>query len=171
MTKEGKITIIVIATTIFLVGGLVFLMTKSTTEVGGKAYAADTQVAGVEANPSGIMALGNIAYKGGTVTKTFDVKNTSDKTLKLRKISTSCMCTRAKFSVNGKESKFYGMEMSGDLNPLIDIDLPAGQTAQVTFIFDPAAHGLQGVGAVDRQITVFFDSGYKTLEFGGTVVN
>lgn len=171
MTQEGKVILAFIVGTIILIGGLAFLMTKSSSTGGGKdSLVPNIQAASLEASPSGIMSLGQISYSGGKVTKSFDIKNTSDKTIKLRKITTSCMCTTAKVIIGDKETKAYGMEMNGDLNPLIDYDLSPGETAQAIFTFDPAAHGPSGLGTVDRQVTLFFDIGYKTLEFNGDVV-
>lgn len=171
MSKEGKIIIAVITGTIVLIGGLAFLMTKSSGGGGGKdSFIANTEAAELEASPSGKMDLGSIPYGGGIVSKSFDIKNTSTSSVKLRKITTSCMCTKAKVKIGGKETKWYGMEMNGDLNPLIDFDFPAGATAQVVFDFDPQAHGPAGIGAIDRVITVFFDVGYKNLEFDGEVI-
>lgn len=170
MTKEGKVILAFIIGTILLIGGLAFLMTKSSGGGGKDSYVSDIPITNLEVNPSGIMALGSISYGGGKVSKTFEIKNTSDKTIKLRKITTSCMCTVAKVKIGDKETKSFGMEMNGDLNPLIDLELPAGETAEATFTFDPAAHGPSGVGAVDRQITLSFDVGYKVLEFSGEVV-
>lgn len=169
MTKEGKIILSVVIGTIILIGGLAYIMTRSSTGRGNR-FIPNTPEQNLEASPSGVMDLGSVAYGGGIVSKSFDVTNTLDKTIKLRKITTSCMCTTAKFVVDGRESKFYGMEMSGDLNPFIDYDLPAGATAKVVFDFDPAAHGPEGIGPFNRVITLFFDTGYKDLEFRGEVV-
>jgi hypothetical protein len=171
MNKEGKIILSIIIGTIIFIGGLAFLMTKGAGGSGGDRFIPNVEASSLEENPPGSMDIGQVPYGGGKVTKSFDVKNTSDKTIKLRKITTSCMCTTAKFLVGGKESKFYGMEMNGDLNPLIDVDFPAGATGKVIFEFDPAAHGPQGIGSFERVVTLFFDSGYKDFEFNGTVVN
>lgn len=170
MSKEGKIILAVIIGTIVLIGGLAFVMTKSAGGGGGDKFIQNVEAAEITASPSGILNLGQVAYGGGIVSKSFDIKNTSGKSIKLRKITTSCMCTTAKVRIGDKETRLFGMEMNGDLNPLVDHDLPAGATAQVIFNFDPAAHGPQGIGAVDRVITVFFDVGYKNLEFDGEVV-
>lgn len=171
MTKEGKIILAFIVGTIILIGGLAFLMTRSSGGGGGKdSLVPNTAAINLEASPSGVMNLGQISYGGGKVSRSFDIKNTSDETIKLRKITTSCMCTTAKVKFGDKETKAFGMEMNGDLNPLIDLDLPAGETAEASFTFDPAAHGPSGIGVVDRQITLSFDIGYKTLEFNGDVV-
>ncbi len=174
MTKEGKTILAIIVGTILLVGGFAFLMTKasggSSGSKGKDSYINNAEAANLEASPSGRMDLGKISYDGGIISKSFDIKNTSASTIKLRKITTSCMCTVAKVKLGNKETKFYGMEMNGDLNPLLDFDLSAGETAQVIFEFDPTAHGPQGIGAVDRVVMVFFDVGYKILEFDGEVV-
>lgn len=170
MSKEGKIIIAIVVGMILLVGGLAFAMTKSSGG-GGDKFIQNVEAAELVASPSGIMNLGQVAYGGGKISKTFEIKNTSDKTVKLRKITTSCMCTTATVKIGDKETNSYGMEMNGDLNPLIDYDLPAGGSAFATFVFDPAAHGPQGIGPIDRIVTVFFDVGYKNLEFNGEVTN
>lgn len=164
---------VIIAGTILLIGGLAFLMTKASgggVSKGKDSYINNAEATNLEVSPLGRVNLGEVPYGGGIISKSFDIKNTSASTIKLRKITTSCMCTVAKVKLGNKETKFYGMEMNGDLNPLLDFDLPARETAQVIFEFDPAAHGPQGIGAVDRVIMVFFDVGYKILEFDGEVV-
>ena len=173
MTKEGRVILAFIIGTIVLVGGLAFWMTKVSSGDGSgrDKLVPNTPIEKLEANPPGVMDLGDVPYRGGVISKSFEVKNTSDSEISLKKITTSCMCTKAKFVVDGRESKFYGMEMNGDLNPLIDYKLAPGKTARVIFDFDPAAHGPQGIGPVDRTITLFFDTGFKELSFHGVVAN
>lgn len=171
MSREGKIIIAIIVGTVVLIGGLAFVMTKNSGGSGAKdALVSASEASGLEASPSGSINLGQVAYGGGIVSKTFEVKNVSGKPMKLRKITTSCMCTTAKVKIGSHETKFYGMEMSGDLNPLVDLGFPADGVATVTFDFDPAAHGPQGLGLFDRVVTLYFDAGYKELRFNGEVV-
>lgn len=171
MTKEGKIILSLIVGTIILIAGLAFLMTKASNgSIKGDRFVSNTLLEGLEVRPLESIDLGKVPYGEGIVSKTFDIKNTLDKEISLKKITTSCMCTKAKFVINGRESKFYGMEMNGDLNPLIDYKLPAGAEAKVVFEFDPAAHGPQGIGPFARIITLYFDAGYKELKFNGEVV-
>jgi hypothetical protein len=129
------------------------------------------QVAGVQINPEHY-ELGNVDLNGGLVTKEYEVANDTDQSMKLQKIVTSCMCTQAKVSVGGKESRFFGMEHRGDRNPSINYEIPSGETAKVTVNFDPAAHGPQGTGPFDRVVTLTFSepAGTKKLTFDGTVV-
>lgn len=129
------------------------------------------KIEGLEANPESY-DLGNVQINDGLVTKEYEVKNTTDKTLKLKKIATSCMCTQAKVKIGDNETKEFGMEGHGDKNPPVNLELPSGITAKVTAIFDPAAHGPQGVGPVDRSVYLTFSDpvGVKELKFNGVVV-
>jgi hypothetical protein len=90
----------------------------------------------------------------------------------LQKVVTSCMCTEAKVTVSGNESRFFGMEHPGERNPSINYEISPNETVTVTVNFDPAAHGPQGIGAFDRVVTLTFSNplGIKELTFHGTVV-
>ncbi len=133
---------------------------------------ASGKVEGVVANPESY-DLGSVPIKGGNVVKTYEVKNTTESTLKLKKIATSCMCTKAKIKIGDKETKFFGMEGHGDKNPPVNLEISAGTVAQVTVEFDPAAHGPQGVGPFDRTVWLTFSDpeGVKELKFSGKVIN
>jgi hypothetical protein len=168
MTKDSKFIIIAFLGVVLLLMGAVFLLAK--TANNPNAEIPQTEVLGVEANPTDFN-LGQVPIGGGIVTREYEVKNTTDKALKLRKIATSCMCTTAQIKVGDKESRFFGMEMMGDKNPFLDFKIPAGETAKIIVNFDPAAHGPQGVGPFDRVIWLSFESGMKELTFKGEVVN
>ena len=115
--------------------------------------------------------LGDVPINGGIVQKVYEVKNTSDKTIKIKKIATSCMCTKAKLSLGGKETGLFGMEGHGNKNPPISFEIPSGETARVVVDFDPAAHGPAGVGPIDRSVFLTFSNpaGVKELKFNGVV--
>ena len=152
---------------ILIVGFAAFFGGKEDEEV----LVAGAQIEGVEANP-GVYDLGDVPINGGLVTKEYQIKNTIGNTLKLKKIATSCMCTKASFQVEETKTKFFGMEGHGDKNPPVNIEIPAGQVGKVVVQFDPAAHGPQGVGPFDRSIFLTFSdpAGIKELKFNGTVV-
>ncbi len=157
--------------TIVLLVGAVFWLSSTGSAKGLDPHTANVEAQGITVSPESLIDLGQIPYSGGKVLKSFEIKNDSGRPLKLKKIATSCMCTTAKVEIGGKKTKEFGMEMNGDLNPLVDVDFPAGQTGTVTFSFDPTAHGPEGVGQFERVVTLFFDSGFKELKFEGTVVN
>ncbi len=162
-----KFLIIGIVFTLLLIGGGVVLLSNSKTDT-----AVTAQVEGLEVNPESY-DLGDVPINGGVITKEYDVKNTTDKVLKLKKIATSCMCTKAKVTIGEKKTKLFGMEGMGDSNPPVNLELKAGEVAKVTAIFDPAAHGPQGVGPIDRTVMLTFSDpvGIKELKFKGVVVN
>lgn len=175
MNKETKIIIGGTLGTIAILVGAVFLLAKSPsgtvsgTGTGGDRFINNVQTQGINASPQSI-DIGKVGYGGGIVSKTYEITNTTGNAVKLRKIVTSCMCTKARVLFGDKTTKFYAMEMNGDKNPIIDYDFPAGATAKVEFNFDPAAHGPAGIGLIDRVITLYFDSGYTELKFNGEVV-
>lgn len=149
---------------LIIVGVAVLISGKSATE----AEIPTTEASGLTASPESY-DLGEVAIKGGIVAKEYEVKNTTSQTLTLKKIATSCMCTTAKMKVGDKETRLFGMEMAGDKNPPLDMEIPAGETAKVSVAFDPAAHGPEGTGPFDRIVWLYFDQGVKELTFKGTV--
>ena len=167
--KDSKVLIgIVIATFLVIIGGVVLLGRNSST---GEPEAT-TEVLGIEATPA-FYDLGEVPINGGIVTKEYSIKNTTDKTIKLKKITTSCMCTTASVQLGDKSTKFFGMEGHGDANPPVNIEIGAGQEGKVIVKFDPAAHGPQGTGPFDRMVWLTFSDpgGIKELTFNGSVVS
>ncbi len=166
MAKDLKVLIGSIVFTFVLIIGFALLQAKKPQPEA----TVNTAVLGVSATPE-FYNLGNVGINGGIVSKEYQIKNTTDKALTLAKIVTSCMCTTAKVKIGDKETRFFGMEMSGDQNPRVNMSLPAGGQAQVTINFDPAAHGPQGIGPFDRIVWLYFTNGTKELKFNGVVVN
>lgn len=169
MSKETKIIIAAFLITIVLIIGGAVVISRGSSSSSSSTSQNTTQELNIEANPS-FYNLGDVPIGGGIVSKEYEVKNTTDKTLKLSRIATSCMCTTASIKIGEKGTKFFGMEMSGDKNPPVNLAMAAGQTGKVTVNFDPAAHGPQGVGAFDRIVWLYFNEGIKELKFSGTVV-
>lgn len=165
MDKDIKIMLGALGFTFLLIVGLAFLL-------GGKEEAVLGDISSVQIIP-GFYELGNVSINGGVVTKEYEVKNTTENTMKLKKIATSCMCTEAKIKVGDKETRWFGMEHPTDKNPPVNIEIAPNEIAKVTVNFDPAAHGPQGVGPFDRIVMLTFSdpSGVKELKFNGTVVS
>src|SRR3989344_6142945 len=169
MTKDTKILIGILVFSFLLIVGFAVWQ-------GGKGE-TNSEVLGAEIEDLVVKPpsydVGTVQMKAGNVVKTYEVKNTSSATMKPQRIATSCMCTKAKIKIGDKETREFGMEGMGDKNPPVNLELPAGQTATVTAIFDPAAHGPKGVGPFDRTVFLYFASpaGTKELKFNGTVIN
>lgn len=110
-----------------------------------------------------------IDYGGGDATAEFTVKNSGVGPLSLFEVFTSCMCTTAQVIIGNQKSPFFGMHTKSSWVGKI----PAGGQAVLKVVFDPAFHGPQGVGPMERQIVMTTsDPQNPKLEFNlkGTVV-
>lgn len=163
---KGKNLVFIIAffTLIILIGG-VYLVSKTTQSPqvvlsqNAKAYTQD---------PTSF-DWGNIPINGGVVTKTFTIKNTGTDVLSLTNIKTSCHCTKAHITIEGRQSPDFGMD---GISSWVGEVAPAKE-AKLTVIFDPAFHGPQGMGPLNRFVSVETnDRGNQKLTFTltGTVV-
>ncbi|MDO8498920.1 MAG: DUF1573 domain-containing protein [bacterium] len=162
--SEKKVIIGFAIATLLVLGGGIFFLSNSASS--GKVEVSQNAKASVDQTTSD---YGNIPMYKGNVTKTFTIKNTGTDVLKLTNIKTSCHCTKAQVKVEAGGSPFFGMDTVsswvGEVAP--------GKEAYLDIIFDPAYHGPQGVGPINRFVTVETnDPGNKTLNFTvtGTVV-
>ena len=172
MTKDTKILIGVLVFSFLLIVGFAIWQGGKESPAKEVDAIASVDIKDLEVSPASY-DVGTIKMKDGNVVKTYEVKNTSAESMKLQRIATSCMCTKTKIKIGDKETREFGMEGMGDKNPPVNLELPSGQTATVTAIFDPAAHGPKGVGSFDRTVFLYFSNptGTKELKFNGTVVN
>lgn len=92
--------------------------------------------------------FGTVSMAAGIIRKTFEIKNTGTADLEIENLRTSCHCTTAILTANGKKGPTFGMDGSAFWSQKI----PPGQTAELESIFDPAFHGPAGVGAATREI-------------------
>lgn len=159
---ERKIILIIIASTLLILFGGVYVLstttTPPTTSKRVKALAVQTA-----------FDWGTINMSNGNVEKTFAIKNTGNETLKLFNVKTSCHCTKARVKIGKEESPDFGMTgLSSWVGQVV-----SEQEAELTVIFDPAYHGPQGVGPINRFVSVETnDSSNPKLTFTvtGTVV-
>src|SRR3972149_5940279 len=98
MAKEPKVFLIGGLLTVAVVGLGILFLSNQKTEVPITA-----QVQGLSASPE-YFDLGEVGINGGLVRREYEIKNMTDKTLKLKKITTSCMCTKAKVVVGDEET-------------------------------------------------------------------
>ena len=145
MNEKKLVIIIGILTAVILFGGI-FVVSSMTvasqisSSVNAKAYVTD---------PTSY-DFGTIPMNKGNVAKTFTIKNKGTDILKLYNVKTSCHCTRAYVTIDNVESPRFGMDnlssWTGDVAP--------GKEAKLTAVFDPAFHGPQGVGPINRFVLV-----------------
>ncbi|MEK7549216.1 MAG: DUF1573 domain-containing protein [Patescibacteria group bacterium] len=100
----------------------------------------------------GVISMGN-----GNVSHRFALKNENSETITIKKIYTSCMCTTATLiDSKGEKRGTFGMPGHGDLSN-IGFQIAGGETVEIEAIFDPAAHGPEGIGPVKRIIYIETD--------------
>ena len=166
MGKDTKFILGAFIFTLLVVIGLAFLVSSKEKKTG---TLSEVKAEGIALTPLNY-ELGEVPINGGIVTKEYEVKNETGGDIELLKIATSCMCTTASAKVGEDETRFFGMEMVGDKNPLLSLKLKNGGTAKISVQFDPAAHGPEGVGPFERVVWLYFDNGVKELTFNGTVI-
>ncbi|MBI2196367.1 DUF1573 domain-containing protein [Candidatus Daviesbacteria bacterium] len=142
---EKKLIIIFVAITALILGGGIFVLSSSSTPA--KITASQNAKAEILEKT---FDWGNIPYSGGNATKTFTIKNSGTDTLRLSGIKTSCTCTKAQVTIDGKGSPYFSMHPTSSW---VGVVAP-GKTAELLVIFDPAFHGPTGVGPMERLISV-----------------
>lgn len=97
--------------------------------------------------------FGQVSMAKGTVSHKYQIKNSSDQTVTIEKIYTSCICTKAVLHIDGIQAGPYGMAGHSVL-PKVNQTLAPGQIAELEAIFDPAAHGPAGLGKLSRVVVL-----------------
>lgn len=164
--NEKKLIILMIFATVLIVFGGVFVLSSATNNTPRAGSSKDAKAYTVEPTS---FDLGNISINGGNVTKTFTIKNTGSGALKLFNVKTSCHCTKARVTIAQDDSPDFGMD---GVSSWVG-EVPSGKEGKLTVIFDPAFHGPQGVGPINRFVLVETnDSGNPKLTFTltGTVI-
>jgi len=143
--NEKKFIIGLFVITIVLIGGMVALASKTEDPAN---IQMDTAARAEIIN--GTHDWGQIQMDEGNVTTTFQIKNSGSSPLKLFNVTTSCSCTTAFMTLGSTKSPIFGMHTKSSYV----LEVPGGQTADLTVVFDPAFHGPSGVGPMERQVLV-----------------
>ena len=144
MNNKKIIIIFSIATLLMLGGGIYFL------SAGSAPVKINASQNAKVAFDEKTFDWGNIPINGGNATKTFTITNTGTDMLQLTGVKTSCTCTKAQISIDGKKSPYFSMHATSSWVG----EVPQGSKAELTVIFDPAFHGPQGIGAFERLISL-----------------
>lgn len=74
------------------------------------------------------------------------------------------MCTSARLVQAEEASEWYGMSHASDPVPPANVELAEGESVYLEVTVDPAAHGLDGLGYVERAVMVE-TSGGQSFQF------
>ncbi len=163
--NDKKIIIGFVIFTLLILGGGIYILSQTTTSPAAVNLSQNAK-ASVDQKT---YDWGQIPYSGPDATKTFTIKNTGTDILKLTNIKTSCACTNAQLTIEGKISPKFGMHTTSSWVG----EVPPGKEAQLIVVFDQDFHGPTGVGPIERLISVQTnDSSNPNLEFSlkGVVV-
>ncbi len=115
--------------------------------------------------------FGEVSMAKGLIKHSYEIVNSQDESLTIKKIYTSCMCTTASLiRPDGRRVGPFGMPGHGGPIPTLAEELFGSEKAQVEVVFDPAAHGPAGLGRVERFITVETSNGPIELSFTAEVI-
>ncbi len=107
--------------------------------------------------------LGTISMSAGKVSQIFKITNSGKAPVRVKKIYTSCMCTTATLTTKEGKAGPFGMPGHAMIPTISQVIIP-NEEASVEAVFDPAAHGPQGVGRVRRTIYIETDAQKDPLE-------
>lgn len=113
--------------------------------------------------------FGTISMAAGKVSHEFKIRNSSSAPVKITNLSTSCMCTEASLITSAGRKGPFGMPGHGFFNPKIGEIINPGEEGTVEVVFDPAAHGPAGVGAIQRAVYIETAGGGKEIEIKAIV--
>lgn len=169
--KQSKTTLLIIALSLFLGGGLI-LWSYNTAGKSGRAPGDEIESGqGQLSVTEPTYDFGEVSMAKGLVNHEFVLSNNSSAPVKVGAVETSCMCTTAYLKVgeNGREVGPFGMAGHGGLKNSANLIVPLGEKLIVRAVFDPAAHGPAGVGPVERQIILEVGGSPLTLNFKALV--
>lgn len=167
-TSNGmkKNQLIVLAIFIVAVGFIVlFAKSGEPSRLGNESSVLTdvTSSAGTLAAVESFYDLGTISMSAGKVSRVFKITNSGGTPIQVKKIYTSCMCTTATLTTQKGKAGPFGMP-GHTVIPTISQIVAPGEEASIEAIFDPAAHGPQGVGKVRRSIYIETATGKEPLE-------
>ncbi|MBU6501092.1 MAG: DUF1573 domain-containing protein [Patescibacteria group bacterium] len=165
MSKNKKTFILV--TIIAVVAGLLLFWGSHAPAVSGKVSLLG-ETSAVFGQAVQEFDFGTISMANGKVEHDFSFTNSGDSVVTVNRADTSCMCTEAVLNFGGKEFGPFGMAGMG-FAPSINEVVPVGGEMNLRTIFDPAAHGPSGIGAIERQVTVYTDKGQFQVAFKALV--
>ncbi|MBI2190325.1 MAG: DUF1573 domain-containing protein, partial [Candidatus Levybacteria bacterium] len=114
-----------------------------------------------------------ISYSGGNVKHSFPVKNVGKSEMKIFNMKTSCMCTTAYLKTNKETGPSFGMPGHASPNSSWVGTLRPGEEGSIVVVFDPTAHGPEGIGPLSRLISFETNdpnSSYVEFSIQGVVV-
>src|SRR3989344_3659185 len=145
---DKKFLLIIALIMAVVLSGGVFLFSNS----GGSAARIEKTLGAQIQIPHKDFDFKDIKYNGGNVTHAYPIKNNGSKELVLANLSTSCMCTQVYLKKGEEKSPSFGMKGHTSASDWKGVLKPK-EEAEVVTVFDPTAHGPQGIGPISRLVS------------------
>ena len=163
--KKYKSTIISFFVVLIVIGGLI-LISRANQQNDVPNDSVKTQKIVAE---EPLFDFGSVSMASGLVKHSFVVRNISSEPIKVSKMYTSCMCTKASILYKDESVGPFGMPGHGFL-PSVDVTIDPNSEAKIEVVFDPAAHGPAGIGPASRSVFIESkESAPLTLSFSVNV--
>lgn len=140
-----KFSLLIIGATVLVLVGGVFFLGK---QPAGSVELSKNSAAGFSTDHDRY-EWENIDYGGGKASHRFTIKNDGTADLSIANLQTSCMCTTAQFVSSSGNSPILAMHQKSQWQGT----LAPGNVADIDVVFDPAYHGPQGVGPIERIVS------------------
>lgn len=106
--------------------------------------------------------FGRVPIDGGKVETLFDIVNEAPGEVRLLSVATSCGCTEAVAEfADGSTVGAFDLPSDGQENDA-GRKVSAGESFKVRVVFDPAAHGPDGIGELMREVILATRDGAQT---------
>jgi hypothetical protein len=161
--SDKKFLIGLVVVSVLLIGGGLALAVRG----GNSAPASQIETKSLARAVLGETSYdwGEIGINNGNAEAFFTIKNEGADPLKLSNIITSCACTTAQLIMGDQQSPAFGMHNKS----AYVFEVPPQGEAQLKVIFDPAYHGPNGVGPINREIKITTnDANQPVLKFIAT---
>jgi len=145
MKTDTKIILAAIGASLLIIGGAAVVLGKDTSPKRDQLGTASMTI-DKTSEDFGSMKVSD------EKTATFTIANTSDATLRIWNVATSCDCTFASVVIDGKESGKFNMpgHMNSTLKNWIG-EVPAGKQAILNVTYKPSV--MPVTGPISRQVT------------------
>ncbi|MEK7067335.1 MAG: DUF1573 domain-containing protein [Patescibacteria group bacterium] len=167
MKKNYFTAFITLVALAILLGAIIFIVDGQqslSVDNSSDKFSDSARTAGTLSVSEPFFDFGAISMAAGNVSRVSKIKNSGNNPLRIKKIYTSCMCTTATLDNTGVKQGPFGMPGHGGFPSSLNETIEPNQEAEITVVYDPAAHGPAGVGKVRRVIYIETDAEEKPFE-------
>lgn len=124
---------------------------------------ADTTGKGLLSIATPVYGFGQVSVAKGTVEGKITLTNAGEGNLTITKLDSSCGCTSASVTNNGKKGPVFGMSHGENTHPGWSTVIPPGEKAVLNIYYNPQVHA-EMRGPVTRAVTIYSDDPLRPVQ-------